>query len=61
MQLEDNPSLDFIPVTRIVQDRVLSKTAIYALFKEKKLSQFKLGDRTFVSRSEFNSLFKKTN
>src|SRR5689334_6639149 len=50
---------DFIPIQKIFQAKLLSKPALYDRARRGEIQIFKIGNKSFVNREQFEKLFRK--
>ncbi len=49
----------YMTLTEIWKQKLISKPTFYKLLKEGKITMYKLGERSYVDKLEFESAFKK--
>lgn len=52
------PQLNYIPVSSIISQKIISRASFYRHLKTGGFKLYKIGNRSFVSKEEFESFFQ---
>jgi len=55
----ENSDFRFMPILELFAKRIISKPTFYAHVRSGKITMYKLGDRSFVDKKEFEASFEK--
>lgn len=58
MNTEKETPMRFIPIAQLVKQRIFSRSNLHTMAKNGTIKIYKVGKRTYVDKTEFESIFK---